>query len=170
MDFNLEETIATLADVYGEKRIGVVHHTEVVAIPKERRKEILRHLVNTAKEKGQDSSYFKKGTVQTVIIKACFPDALTRHWNKEKREGAYSVTIRELKEILAEIWPEEYFPASPPERMEECNLPPPNTKEWNPSKQGRIGKELDRSVVKDMPRPSTAEDAEAAELLGGNDE
>lgn len=170
MEFKLEDTIETLKEQYGERVLGQKHGTEVVCIPKKGRKDILRHLVNTAKEFKQEKDYFKKGTVQYVIFKACFPDAMTKHWSKDSLRGAHSVVVRELNEVLAEIFPEVTYPADPSEPTGPVSTGPASIKEWNPSKQGRIAPEVDRSITKDVIKPSGAEDAEAAALLGGDDE
>lgn len=160
MDFDLEDTIRTLTNDHGEKRTSRKHGTEFMAIPKDKRKDILRHLVNTAKVLGQDKTYFKKITVRTVIAKAVFPDALTDFWDNKKKNSAYHSVYRELDEVLAEIWPSVTITAEATKKIEE----------WNPAKHGRLGKPINRDALKDAPKFASTQDDEAAEILGFTNE
>lgn len=162
MDFDLDDTIRTLANEYGEKRISRKHGTEYMAIPKERRKDILRHLVNTAKIMGAEKEFFKLGTKRTTIAKAIFPDALTDGpgWDNKKKNGAYNTVLRELDEVVAELWPSNTYKAEATKKIEE----------WNPAKHGRLGKPFDESRLRDLPEPHSKQDEEAAAILGFKDE
>jgi len=156
VDFDLEDTIRTLTNEHGEKRTSRKHGTEFMAIPKDKRKDILRHLVNTAKELGQKKDFFKKGTVRTIISKSVFPDALTEYWDNKKIHKSYAVVLRELDEVLCEVWSSPTFLATATKKSEE----------WNPAKQGRLGKPFEESTLKDTPKFASTQDDEAAELLG----
>ena len=155
MEFDLEDTIRTLASEYGEKRFSRKHGTEYIAIPKDRRKDILRHLANTAKNLGQDKDFFKKGTVRTTIAQSVFPEALTEFWDNKKTHKSYAAVHRELDEVLAEIWPNKTFATEATKKIEE----------WNPAKHGRLGRPFDESSTDNLPAASALDD-EAADILG----
>lgn len=156
MSFDLEDTLRTLANEHGEKRTSRKHGTEFIAIPKDKRKDILRHLVNTAKQLGQEKDFFKKGTVRTIIAKAVFPDALTDYWDNKKKHNAYNSVLGELDFVLVEVWRSTTFPATATPKIEE----------WNPAKHGRLGKPFEESTLKNTPKFASTQDDEAAELLG----
>lgn len=160
MDFDLDDTIRTLTNEHGEKRHSRAHGTEFMAIPKERRKDILRHLVNTAKNLKEEKEFFKKPTVREKICKSVFPEALTDKWDKKKTSAAYGVVQRELDEVLSEVWPSKTFLAEETKKMEE----------WNPAKHGRLGKPFDESALEQLPMPVSNQDEEANELLGFTNE
>lgn len=157
----LDDILDTLKDKYGERKTSKKHGTEYLAIPKEFRKDIIRHLVQTLKDQGETKEFFWPNSVRVAVAEWCLPEALTDYWDKKKRDGAYNVVWRELKEVLAEIFPSEISVARAPEKV---------ANEYDPSKHKSFAKELDRSVLAAAPKPNTTVDDEMSKLLGFKDE
>lgn len=157
MAFDLEETVTAWKNKYGDRRIAKKNGNEYPCIPIRERKELLRHLVFTFKNKGEDKDFFKQQRVRTVIAEACFPPVI---YDKESRKRGYEAVWRELKEVVSEFWPDPDLIDAPERQAVE---------EYNPAIHS-IGKELDRSIFNDAPKPKSNVDKEAAKLLGFDDE
>lgn len=121
MSPDLKRLLYRLNNEYGNTEYSRVHKTEYIAIHKTKRKTAIWCLVHVLKNKGRDQAYFESGTFQKDLADFFFPDGSTEGFTKAKREGARSVVIRELNEVLAAVFKEEgefdnlpAFPSSSP--------------------------------------------------------
>ncbi len=161
MSAKLEHILDDLKVKYGTPTIGKKHGTEYHAIPKTERKNIIRHLIQTLKDQGKDKEFLSTNEFRLIVAEWCFPDALTGTWEKRKRVNAYGSAITELRSVVAELFPEQSSVAVAPIKVDN---------EYDPSKHKSFGKELDRSVFADAPKPNTTVDEEMSKLLGFDDE
>lgn len=156
MSFSLKDILDTLTVNHGAVGVSKIHGTEYHYIPKTDRKDILRMMVATVKENhGEDRDYFKRNDVRTIVLRACFNEYAISKWDSKKRDGAREVVFRELDQAVAEFYPSDIVSVEPQEKLEE----------FDPAKQGRMGKDIDTSV-NDEPEVQALVDEDAAALLG----
>lgn len=162
MAFDLEETITSWKIKYGEKRLGKKYNNEYYAIPIRERKDLFRNLVQTFKDKGEDKDFFKQHRVKTAIAEACFPPLI---YDQATRRRGHEALFRELREVVAEFWPDT--------DVKDARDNIKNNKvsdEYNPAIHPSPFKDLDRSKLKEVPKPQNDIDREASILLGFDDE
>jgi hypothetical protein len=131
MSPDLKRLLYALNDKYGETHTSRIHRTEYVAINKTKRKEVIWYLINTLKNRGKEQAYFESGTFQSDLSDFFFPDGSVEGFSKAKREGARSVVLRELNEVLARVFKEEdlfeeapnFQPAAPVAAKKEPEAP-----------------------------------------------
>lgn len=158
---DLENTLNTLKLDLGRSRTVEKRGNKYIYFHIDDRREVIRHLVNTLKKKGKEIEYFRQNSVKRIIIKAFWPDHAIKDWTKQKRENAKAAVLEQLDLALAEFWPES---------IEKADIFVTKNKEFDPTVQGRLGKELDQSIFENEPKPNTGIDEEAAKLLGFIDE
>lgn len=165
MLFDLEDVITAWKVQYGEKRTGKKYGTEFYAIPIQERKELLRILVQTLKSKGKDQDFFKQNMTKNSIAASCFPPII---YDKEARRRGYEAVWRELREIVAEFWPDQDV-ISAKDNLKIDNIIPEET-EVDANIHTGYWKELDRSALQNIAKPNREIDLEASKLLGFKDE
>ena len=123
MSPDLKRLLYALNDKFGETQHSRIHRTEYISIHKSKRKGAIWCLVKTLIKRGKEQNYFETNSFQNDIMNFFFPDLSTEGLSKAKRDGARSVVLRELNEVLASIFKEEdlcdeipSFPAPAPSR------------------------------------------------------
>lgn len=120
MSPDLKRLLYAFNDKYGETQKSRIHRTEYIAIHKTKRKEVIWYLINTLKNRGKEQAYFESGTFQSDLQDFFFPDGSTEGLAKTKKEGARSVVLRELHEVLARVFKEEDLFEEPPNFQPAC--------------------------------------------------
>lgn len=159
----LEDLLDTLKQDYG-KRCLSKFGTEYFSVPFSRRKDVMRHVINTVKLEGKDKEFFRSESVKRLILDTFFPEHAIEKMVASKRKNARNVTLAELRDAVIEAWKSDYTPAG------EAIAGPSAYEEFDPARDGRLGKEIDRNVFKDLPKPQDTIDKEASDLLGFKDE
>ena len=159
----LEDLLDTLKQDFGKRGVSKFG-TEYFSVPFSRRKDVMRHAITTCKLEGKDKEFFRNDSVKRIILETFFPEHAIENWTSSKRKNAKNVTLRELADAVIEEWKSDYTVAG------EATTSATAYEEFDPSRDGRLGKELDRSIFKDVPKSQDTIDKEASDLLGFNDE
>ncbi len=101
----LEDLLDEAKVTFGKRKVSTQYGTEYYVIPRETRKDILRHIVIAAKSNGVDKNFFTSSVSKLAIAECCFPNSLTSSWDKNKKHMAYHAVWEDLKMVLAESFP-----------------------------------------------------------------
>jgi hypothetical protein len=140
------------------------------------RRYCLKELINVLRSKGMTREELEISSFTAKYLKILFGEA---PWsNRDKQKNAFAAAAAELADVISEIFRsnnnfgEIDIPAPPPpqQKIFSSAAPEKTSTEKTPSQPlpevRRFGKEVDRSLLKNMPAVENVLDEEFAKFLG----